>query len=115
MFNVQAMATGSPRPRFFSNYARTALLMAGLIALVGVGGHAVGGPKGMAVFLVIGLVMTFVMYWFPARIALAAHRAQPVTAAEAPTLYRIVERLTRRAGLPMPRLYVIPSDAANAF
>jgi len=55
------------------------------------------------------------MYWFSDRIALAAHRAQPVTAAEAPTLYRIVERLTQRAGLPMPRIYVIPSTAANAF
>jgi heat shock protein HtpX len=59
--------------------------------------------------------MNFVMYWFSDRIALAAHRAKPVTAAEAPTLYAIVERLTRRAGLPMPRVFVIPSAAANAF
>jgi heat shock protein HtpX len=62
-----------------------------------------------------GVVMNFVMYWFSDRIALAAHRAQPVSPAQAPTLYRIVERLTQRAGLPMPRIYIIPSSAANAF
>src|SRR5512142_1312870 len=99
-------------PRFFSNYARTALLMAALIALVGL---AIGGVQGMAAFLAFGVVMNFVMYWFSDRIALAAHRAQPVTPTEAPSLFRIVERLTRRAGLPMPRVYVIPSMAANAF
>jgi len=109
------MATPTSRPRFFSNYARTALLMATLIALLGLVGHALGGFDGMLGFLAIGVVMNFVMYWFSDRIALAAHRAQPVTAAEAPTLYAIVERLTRRAGLPMPRIYVIPSGAANAF
>jgi heat shock protein HtpX len=105
----------TPRPRFFSNYARTALLMAALIALLGLVGRAVGGMNGMALFLGFGVVMNFVMYWFSDRIALAAHRAQPVTAAQAPTLYAIVERLTRRAGLPMPRIFVIPSGAANAF
>src|SRR5512138_2212557 len=109
------MPTESPRPRFFANYARTGLLMAALLALLGVVGHAVGGTNGMATFLGIGVVMNFVMYWFSDRIALAAHRAQPVAPAEAPTLYRIVDRLTRRAGLPMPRLYLIPSPAANAF
>jgi heat shock protein HtpX len=108
------MAT-TPRPRFFSNYARTGLLMAGLIALLALVGRSIGGVNGMAAFLAIGVVMNFVMYWFSDRIALAAHRAQAVTPAQAPTLYTIVERLTRRAGLPMPRIYVIPSMAANAF
>ncbi|HEY7375894.1 MAG TPA: zinc metalloprotease HtpX [Polyangia bacterium] len=109
------MAIAEPRPRFSSNYVRTAMLMAALIVLLGLVGRAVGGVNGMAAFLAIGVVMNFVMYWFSDRIALAAHRAQPVTAAEAPTLYAIVERLTRRAGLPMPRIFVIPSSAANAF
>jgi len=113
VFNVLVMP--SPRPNFFANYARTALLMAALIALLGVVGRAVGGVNGMAAFLALGVVMNFVMYWFSDRIALAAHRARSVTAAEAPTLYAIVERLTRRAGLPMPRVFVIPSTAANAF
>ena len=55
------------------------------------------------------------MYWFSDRIALAAHRAQPVTRAEAPTINAIIERLTQRAGMPMPRVYLIPSASANAF
>jgi heat shock protein HtpX len=109
------MRTTERRPRFFSNYLRTAVLMAVLIALLALVGRAVGGMGGMIFAVGFGLVMNFVMYWFSDRIALAAHRAQPVTPAEAPTLYRIVERLTQRAGLPMPRIYVIPSTAANAF
>jgi heat shock protein HtpX len=109
------MSTSGPRPRFFANYFRTAALMAALVALLGLVGRAIGGMNGMALFVAIGLVMNFVMYWFSDRIALAAHRAQAVTPAQAPTLYAIVERLTRRANLPMPRIYIIPSAAANAF
>jgi heat shock protein HtpX len=110
------MATSAaPRPRLFSNYLRTAMLMAGLVALLAIGGHAFGGTQGMLLWGGLGLVTNFVMYWFSDRLALAAHRAQPVSRAEAPTLYTIVERLTRRAGMPMPRIYLIPSAAANAF
>jgi heat shock protein HtpX len=105
----------APRPRFFSNYLRTGLLMAALIALLAFVGRALGGMDGMLLFLAIGVGINFLMYWFSDRLALAAHRAQPVTPAEAPTLYRIVDRLTRRAELPMPRLYIIPSASANAF
>jgi len=107
--------TATPRPRFFSNYLRTGALMAALIALLALGGRAIGGAQGMMLFGAIGVVMNFVMYWFSDRIALAAHRAQPVTRAEAPTIYAIVQRLTERAGMPMPRVYIIPSAAANAF
>ncbi len=107
--------TAEVRPHLFSGYLRTALLMAGLIALLAIGGRALGGTQGMLLFGGIGLVTNFFMYWFSDRIALAAHRAQPVTRAEAPTIYAIVERLTQRAGLPMPRVYVIPSASANAF
>jgi heat shock protein HtpX len=107
--------TAQPRPHFFSSYARTAVLMGGLIALLAIGGRALGGTQGMLLFGAFGLVTNFVMYWFSDRIALAAHRAQAVTRAEAPTIYAIVERLTQRAGLPMPRIYLIPSGAANAF
>jgi heat shock protein HtpX len=103
------------RPRFFANYARTALLMAGLVALLAIGGNAVGGANGMLLFGALGLAMNFAMYWFSDRIALMAHHAQEVSAAEAPGLHAIVRRLAARAGLPMPRLYVIPSAAANAF
>ena len=107
--------TAAPKPHFFANYARTAVLMAGLIALLAIGGRALGGTQGMLLFGGIGLVMNFAMYWFSDRIALAVHRAQPVSRAEAPTIYAIVERLIQRAGMPMPRVYVIPSASANAF
>jgi heat shock protein HtpX len=109
------VTTAAARPRFFSNYLRTTVLMAALIALLAIGGRAIGGMHGMLLFGGLGLVMNFVMYWFSDRIALMAHRAQAVSRAEAPSLYTIVERLTQRAGLPMPRVYIIPSDAANAF
>ena len=89
--------------------------MSALLALLAIGGHAIGGFRGMLAFGALGLAVNFVMYWFSDRIALLAHRAQEVSRAEAPSLYAIVERLTRRAGMPMPRLYLIPSASANAF
>ena len=98
-----------------SSYVRTAVLMSALIALLAIGGRAVGGVQGMLAFGAIGLGLNFVMYWFSDRIALLAHRAQEVSRAEAPTLFAIVERLTRRAGMPMPRIYLIPSASPNAF
>jgi heat shock protein HtpX len=110
-----SVSRSAPRPRFFSNYLRTAALMAGLIALLAIGGRALGGTQGMLLFGGFGLVANFVMYWFSDKIALVAHRAQQVSRAEVPSVYAIVERLTRRAGMPMPRIYIIPSSAANAF
>jgi heat shock protein HtpX len=104
------------RPSGFGrNYAKTAMLMAFLIAILAIGGEMAGGTGGMLLFGGIGLVFNFVSYWFSDRIALMAHRAQPVTREQLPGVYAIVERLTRKAGMPMPRLYVIPSDAPNAF
>src|SRR6266568_1995128 len=97
------------------NYVKTAMLMAFLIALLAIGGQVWGGSSGMLLFGAIGLVINFVSYWFSDRIALMAHRAQPVTREQLPQLYEIVERLTRKAGLPMPKLYVIPSETPNAF
>jgi heat shock protein HtpX len=98
-----------------SSYVRTAVLMSALIALLAIGGRAVAGVHGMLAFGAIGLGLNFVMYWFSDRIALLAHRAQEVSRAEAPTLFAIVERLTRRADMPMPRIYLIPSASPNAF
>jgi heat shock protein HtpX len=97
------------------NYVKTAALMAFLIAILAIGGNVWGGTGGMLLFGGIGLVFNFVSYWFSDRIALMAHRAQPVTREEAPDLYGMVERLTRKAGMPMPKLYVIPSMTPNAF
>src|SRR5574340_1015338 len=97
------------------NYAKTAMLMAFLIALLAIGGNLVGGYQGMLLFGGLGLVFNFLSYWFSDRLALMAHRARPVTREELPQVYEIVERLTRRAGMPMPRVYVIPSETPNAF
>ena len=97
------------------NYAKTAMLMALLIALLAIGGQAWGGYQGMLLFGGIGLVFNFVSYWFSDRIALMMNRAQPVTREQLPEVYEIVERLTRKAGMPMPRIYVIPSATPNAF
>src|SRR5919205_905025 len=97
------------------NYIKTSMLMAFLIAVLAIGGSLWGGYRGMLLFGSIGLVFNFVSYWFSDRIALMAHRAQQVSREDAPEFYEIVERLTRKAGMPMPRLYVIPSMTPNAF
>jgi heat shock protein HtpX len=97
------------------NYAKTAMLMAFLIAILAIGGQMAGGNGGMLLFGGIGLVINFVSYWFSDRLALMAHRAQPVTREQLPEVYASVERLTRKAGMPMPRIYVIPSETPNAF
>jgi heat shock protein HtpX len=104
------------RPAGFGrNYAKTAMLMAFLVAVLAIGGQLAGGNGGMLLFGGIGLVFNFMSYWFSDRIALMAHRAQPVTREQLPVVYEIVERLCRKAGLPMPRIYVIPSETPNAF
>jgi heat shock protein HtpX len=97
------------------NYLKTAMLMAFLVAILAIGGQVFGGTGGMLLFGGIGLVFNLLSYWFSDRIALAAHRAQPATREQLPQVYEIVERLSRRAGLPTPRIYVIPSPTPNAF
>jgi heat shock protein HtpX len=101
-----------------SNFAaglRTTILMATLGGLLVAIGYAIGGISIASVFLVIALVMNFVAYWFSDKIALASARAKPLSEQEAPGIYQMVRELTTRAGLPMPRLYLIPSDQPNAF
>jgi heat shock protein HtpX len=97
------------------NYLKTAMLMAGLTGLLAMGGAAVGGPRGVLLFGGLGLVFNLVSYWFSDKIALMTSGARPVSREEAPELYAMVEKLTRRAGLPMPSIHVIPSDSPNAF
>src|SRR5512138_391906 len=110
---------GMQQPRrtsgFGRNYAKTAMLMAFLIAILAIGGQMAGGTGGMLLFGFIGLVLNLLSYWFSDKIALMAHRARPVTREQLPQVYELVERLTRKAGLPMPRVYVIPSMTPNAF
>ncbi|HLM31930.1 MAG TPA: zinc metalloprotease HtpX [Solirubrobacterales bacterium] len=101
-----------------SNFAaglRTTILMATLGGLLVAIGYAIGGINIASVFLVLALVINFVAYWFSDKIALASARAKPLSEQEAPGIYQMVRELTTRAGLPMPRLYMIPSDQPNAF
>ena len=101
-----------------SNFAaalRTTILMATLGGLLVAIGYAIGGIQIASVFLVIALVMNFVAFFFSDKIAIASARAKPLSEEEAPGIYQMVRELTTRAGLPMPRLYMIPSDQPNAF
>jgi len=88
------------------------IAMTGLLVWIG---GMVGGESGMVLALAIGLVMNGVSYFFSDKIVLASYGAQPVTQAEAPELHAIVANLAQRAGLPMPRIAIIPDDTPNAF
>jgi heat shock protein HtpX len=94
---------------------RTTILFAALGGLLVVIGALIGGPQGAGVFLVIALVINLGSYFFSDKLALAASRAKPIDESEAPRLYQMMRELTTRAGLPMPRMYMIPSDQPNAF
>ncbi|OLE66810.1 MAG: protease HtpX [Acidobacteria bacterium 13_1_20CM_2_68_7] len=94
---------------------KTAFFLGLLSALIVAIGGALAGRRGMIVALGLAAAMNFFSYWFSDRLVLAMHRAQPVTREQAPQLFEILERLTARAGLPMPRVYVLPEDAPNAF
>jgi len=97
------------------NQIKTYILMALLTVLLVWLGNAVGGHNGALYALIFAGVMNFGVYWFSDRIVLAMYRAQEVSEAEEPVLYRIVRELTLRGGLPMPKVYIIPQDAPNAF
>jgi heat shock protein HtpX len=93
---------------------RTWLFVAGLTALL-IGAGAVAGGAFLYAFVALAVLMNLVGYWFSDRIALAASRARPLGEAEAPGLHAAVADLSRRAGIPMPRLYLVPSEQPNAF
>ena len=97
------------------NQMKTFILMALLTVLLVWLGSVVGGRNGALYALVFAGVMNFGVYWFSDRIVLKMYRAQEVTEAEEPVLHRIVRELTVRGGLPMPKVYIIPQDAPNAF
>jgi heat shock protein HtpX len=98
-----------------SNIFKTGLLLAVLTAMLVLIGGAIGGQQGMMIAFVMALVMNFVSYWFSDKIVLAAYGAQPIDEASAPRLYATVHRLAIRAGIPMPRVYLIQSETPNAF
>jgi heat shock protein HtpX len=101
-----------------SNFAaglRTTVLLATLTGLLVVIGFAIGGSSMALVFLLIAGLMNFVAFFFSDKIALKMSGAKPISEQEAPGLYQMVRELTTRAQLPMPGLYMIPSDQPNAF
>ncbi len=97
------------------NSLKTWVLMAALTAILIVIGGVIGGRGGALIALVIGLVMNGASYFFSDQIAISMAGAQPASETNYPQLYTLVRHLTNRAGLPMPRLYVSPSDQPNAF
>ena len=97
------------------NTLKTFILLAGMTALLMAIGGAIGGRNGLMIALVFAGLMNFVGYWFSDKIALSMSGAQQVSESEAPDFHRMVRELCRRAELPMPRLYVIPSATPNAF
>jgi heat shock protein HtpX len=98
-----------------SNIFKTTLLLTVMTLLLMLAGRAFGGENGMFIALIFAGIMNFVSYFFSDKIALAMYRAQPVTREQLPRVYNIVERLSQKVGLPMPKVYVIPTDSPNAF
>ena len=97
------------------NAFKTAFLLTALTLLLMFIGRYFGGQNGMFLALIFAAVMNFVSYFYSDKIALAMYRAQPATREQLPRAYAAVERLTQKIGIPMPKIYVIPSESPNAF
>jgi heat shock protein HtpX len=98
-----------------SNIFKTAFLLTGMTLLLMLAGRAFGGQRGMLIALAFAAVLNFVSYFFSDKIALATYRAQPISRDDLPRVYNIVERLAQKESLPMPKVYLIPTDSPNAF
>jgi heat shock protein HtpX len=98
-----------------SNALKTTLLLALLTGLLMWVGQLIGGMQGLVLGLVLAAVMNLGSYWFSDRIVLAAYRARELSEEQAPDLFRIVRELAAGAHMPMPRVYLIPTDSPNAF
>ncbi len=94
---------------------KTTLLLTILTIVFLLVGDWLGGQIGMIIALVLALALNFSAYFFSDKIALRTYQAQPVTREQLPRVYRILENLTGRENLPMPKVYVIPTDSPNAF
>src|SRR4029079_14525609 len=93
---------------------RTTILLATLSGLLVVIGYAIGGIRTATLLLGIALLINFFSYFYSDKLALKMSRAEPIEEADNPRVFQIVRELTTRAGLPMPRLYIIPNDQPNA-
>ncbi|WP_066330821.1 zinc metalloprotease HtpX [Azohydromonas lata] len=97
------------------NLMKTAILMAAITALFMAVGHLIGGRAGMMLALLFALGMNFFSYWFSDKLVLKMYSAREVDAQSEPYFYGMVQELAQRAGLPMPRVYLIDEEAPNAF
>jgi heat shock protein HtpX len=97
------------------NSIRTGILLAALTVLVMIIGNLLGGQQGMIIAFFFAIIMNFGSYWFSDKIVLGIYRAKPVSEAEAPGLHRMVRQLAQQAGLPMPKVCIMPSESPNAF
>jgi len=97
------------------NAFKTALLMTLMTFVFVFFGGVLAGPRGVVFALIFALVMNFISYWFSAQAVLAFYKAKEITRNDAPEFYSIIERLARKADLPMPRVCIIPSPQPNAF
>jgi heat shock protein HtpX len=97
------------------NTLKTALLLTSLTLFLLFIGQRFGGRNGMLLAFVIAVAMNFFSYFYSDKLALSMYRAQPVTREQLPRVYSVVEQMTQRIGLPMPKIYVIPNDSPNAF
>ena len=97
------------------NWVKTAMLMAAIMALFGVVGAMIGGESGMLLALLFGGAMNVFSYWFSDSMVLKMYNAQPVDETSAPQFYAMVRELAHKAGLPMPKVYIINEAQPNAF
>src|SRR4030042_7031674 len=101
--------------KFMDNKIKTFLLLGGLMIFMIFMGKLIGGRSGMYIAFLLASGMNFFAYWFSDKIVLKMYGAQEVSPAEAPELHRMVEDLAREAGIPKPKVYIIPDDSPNAF
>jgi heat shock protein HtpX len=98
-----------------SNTLKTTLLLGLLTGLIiGIGGY-LGGSQGIVIAFIFAAIMNFGSYWFSDKIVLRMYNAQPVDEAQAPELYAMVRRIAQQANIPMPKVYIIPTESPNAF
>lgn len=97
------------------NHIKTALLLGVLTGVLMLIGGLFGGKGGVVIAFVFAVIMNFGAYWFSDRIVLRMYRAQEVNERQAPEIYALVRNLTMRAGMPMPKVYIIPEETPNAF
>ncbi|GJL78661.1 MAG: protease HtpX [Nitrospinaceae bacterium] len=97
------------------NTLKTTILLGGLTLMLVFGGMALGGQEGMVIAFLFAVAMNFGAYFFSDKMVLSMYKAQEVQEIDAPQLFRTVRELSRRAEIPMPKVYIIPSDQPNAF